>query len=211
MRAGQSAVPREDRLQGHDVGHPLRRSRRWRGPYPPEVFAAQFEKVAEGWRSGIAELQAAVERRRRIARREAQADLRFARAAGHPLSVRRQPGAFRLGPRLRSPKPATPLSPEERRRLRAEMKRCLESEIVLARQLFTLVREDSRIGFEPSCQYFYLPLGFGREGGQLPLVVGVHGRVGFVGTVPRLARRCHSEGRSEESADFWGDPSLRSG
>jgi hypothetical protein len=34
----------------------------------------------------------------------------------------------------------------------------LESEIVLARQLLALVREDSRIGFEPSCQYFYLPL-----------------------------------------------------
>jgi hypothetical protein len=28
----------------------------------------------------------------------------------------------------------------------------------LARQLYALVREDSRIGFEPSCQYFYLPL-----------------------------------------------------
>ena len=26
------------------------------------------------------------------------------------------------------------------------------------RRLFTLTREDSRIGFEPSCQYFYLPL-----------------------------------------------------
>ena len=38
------------------------------------------------------------------------------------------------------------------------MKRRLESEIALARQLFTLTREDSRIGFEPSCQYFYLPL-----------------------------------------------------
>ena len=44
------------------------------------------------------------------------------------------------------------------RRLRFEIRRLLESEIALARQLFTLVREDSRIGFEPSCQYFYLPL-----------------------------------------------------
>ena len=38
------------------------------------------------------------------------------------------------------------------------MKRCLESEIALAQQLHVLVQEDSRIGFEPSCQYFYLPL-----------------------------------------------------
>jgi hypothetical protein len=34
----------------------------------------------------------------------------------------------------------------------------LESEIALARQLFTLTREDPRISFQPSCQYFYLPL-----------------------------------------------------
>ncbi len=60
----------------------------WRGPYPPEVLAAQFEKMAEGLRLGI--------------------------------------------------------------------QRRLESEVALARQLFTLVREDSRIGFEPSCRYSYL-------------------------------------------------------
>ena len=47
---------------------------------------------------------------------------------------------------------------KQRHRLHAEITRCLESEIVLARQLLALVREDSRIGFEPSCQYFYVPL-----------------------------------------------------
>ena len=55
-------------------------------------------------------------------------------------------------------KPSGATSPAERQRLRAEIKQLLESEIDLARQLYTLVREDSRIGFEPSCQYFYLPL-----------------------------------------------------
>jgi hypothetical protein len=54
--------------------------------------------------------------------------------------------------------PANTLPPEERERLRVEIKRLLESEIVLARQLFTIAREDSRIGFEPTCQYFYLPM-----------------------------------------------------
>lgn len=56
------------------------------------------------------------------------------------------------------PIPPPPLSPEQRHGLRAEIKRYLESEIVLARELFALVQEDSRIGFEPSCHYFYLPL-----------------------------------------------------
>jgi len=129
----------------------------WRGPYPPEVFSAQFEKMAEGWQQGIAELQRAVEKTPPDRRNEAQTDLRFARAAGvHFQSVANQ-ARFVLA-RDALANPSGTLSAEERRRLRVEIQRRLESEIVLARQLFTLVREDSRIGFEPSCHYFYLPL-----------------------------------------------------
>jgi len=129
----------------------------WRGPYPPDVFAAQFEKIAQGWGPGIAELQVAVEKTPPDRRNEVQADLRFARAAAiHFQSVANQ-SRFVLA-RDALAKAASTLSPEQRHRFGADIKRCLESEIVLARQLLTLVREDSRIGFEPSCQYFYLPL-----------------------------------------------------
>ena len=48
----------------------------WRGPYPPEVFAAQFEKMAKGWQPGIAELQLAVEKTPPDRRNEVQAGLR---------------------------------------------------------------------------------------------------------------------------------------
>ena len=54
---------------------------RWRGPYPAKVFAAQFEKMAQGWRPGLAELQAAVDKAQPDLRHEVRADLRFARAA----------------------------------------------------------------------------------------------------------------------------------
>lgn len=129
----------------------------WRGPYPPEVFAAQFEKMAEGWRAGIAELQAAVAKTSADRRGDAQADLRLARAAGiHFQSVANQTRFVLARDALASGSMAN--KPEERQRLRAEIKRVLESEIDLARQLYTLAGEDSRIGFEPSCQYFYLPL-----------------------------------------------------
>ncbi len=30
--------------------------------------------------------------------------------------------------------------------------------VELTKEIYGLVKEDSRIGFEPSCQYFYLPL-----------------------------------------------------
>jgi len=129
----------------------------WRGPYPPDVFVAQFEKIAEGWRPGLAELRVAVEKTPPDRSHEAQADLRFAQAAAiHFQSVANQ-SRFVLA-RDALARPSDTLSPEQRRSLHAEITRCLESEIVLARQLFALVREDSRIGFEPSCQYFYLPL-----------------------------------------------------
>lgn len=129
----------------------------WRGPYPPEIFAAQFENMAEGWRQGLAELRLAVENAPLAQAREVQADLRLASAAAiHFQSVANQ-ARFILARDALAGSTDT-LTSQQRDRIRAEIRRCLESEILLARQLLTLAREDSRIGFEPSCQYFYLPL-----------------------------------------------------
>jgi len=129
----------------------------WRGPYPPEVFAAQFEKVADGWRPGIAELRTAVEKTPPERRGAAQADLRYARAAAVTFQSVANQARFVMA-RDALAKTSDAPTPEERQRLRREIRRCLESEIGLARELYALVCEDSRIGFEPSCQYFYLPL-----------------------------------------------------
>lgn len=129
----------------------------WRGPYPPEVFAAQFDKVAAGWQPGLAALREAVDRTPSDRRDPALADLRLARAAGlHFQAVANQARYVTARDALVDTDNAPP--PERRRELLAEVRRCLESERALARELFTLTREDSRIGFEPSCQYFYLPL-----------------------------------------------------
>lgn len=129
----------------------------WRGPYPPEVLATQFDKVAAGFRLAAEELRVAVGHAPPAARTHAAADLRYTRgAAMHFQSVANQARFVRARDTLAQS--ANVLSADERLRLRAEIKGCLESEIQLARQLFSLAREDSRIGFEPSCHYFYLPL-----------------------------------------------------
>jgi hypothetical protein len=128
---------------------------RWRGPYPAEVFAAQFEKMAAGWHPGIAELRLAVDKVPPERRSEVEADLRFARAAVINFQSVANQARFILA-RDALARPSN--TPEERRLLRIEIRRLLESEIALARELFTLVQQDSRIGFEPSCHYFYLPL-----------------------------------------------------
>ena len=129
----------------------------WRGPYPPEVFTAQFEKMAKGFQEGLAELQAAVDQSPPDRRKETEADLRYARAAGLYFQSVANQSRFVMA-RDALAQAADALSPEDRRRLRADIRRLLESEIALARELHALVQEDSRIGFEPSCQYFYLPL-----------------------------------------------------
>lgn len=129
----------------------------WRGPYTSEVFAAQFEQMAEGWQRGMTELELAVEKAPPDHRPQVQADLRFARAAGiHFQSVANQAHFVLARDALAGSSEA--LSLKERRDLQARIERSLQSELLLARQLLTLVRQDSRIGFEPSCQYFYLPL-----------------------------------------------------
>lgn len=128
----------------------------WRGPYPPEIYVAQFEKVAEGFRAGVPELQMAIEKAPPERRREVEADLRYARAAAITFQSVANQGAFVIA--RDTLKKLPPEKSTEQRRLRAEIRVRLESEIELSKQLLPLVLEDSRIGFEPSCQYFYLPL-----------------------------------------------------
>ena len=103
----------------------------WRGPYPPEVFAAQFEKMAAQWRPGVAELQLAVDQTPPDRVSEARTDLRFARAAGFYFQAVANQSRFVLARDALADASVT-RSPDERRRLRADMQRCLESEITLA-------------------------------------------------------------------------------
>lgn len=129
----------------------------WRGPYPPEVFASQFEKMAQGWQSGLPLLKAAVEKAPPARRDEAQAELRFAEAAyTHFQSVANQSRFVLARDALVDSK--SDLTAEQQAKLRSDIRHCLESEITLARQLFTLARQDSRIGFEAANHYFYVPL-----------------------------------------------------
>ena len=138
-------------------GFPYDDLKTWCGPYPPGVLASQFEKVAEGWRAGIQELKIALEKTLPERRKEALSDLRLAHAAEiHFQSVANQ-ARFIIARDALSAE-ADSLANDKRTSLQDELKRLLKSEIASARELYTLVQEDSRIGFEPSCQYFYLPL-----------------------------------------------------
>jgi hypothetical protein len=139
------------------VGLPYDDLASWHGAYPIEAFVSQFEKVAEGWKAGIPHLQSAVKKTPADRRTDAEAELQVAEAAyTHFQSVVNQTRFIVARDALAADKSSR--SPQEQADLRKEMRRCLESEIALARRLFTLTSQDSRIGFEASNHYFYLPL-----------------------------------------------------
>lgn len=139
------------------TGIPYDDVERWRGPYPADVLAEQFAKVAAGWKEGMAGLEQAVERAPSDKAADARAELRFARAALlHFQSVANQV-RFTLARNALLAK-EKPLSAADRKARIEEIKRIVEDEIAMARQLFTLARQNSRIGYEAANQYFYLPI-----------------------------------------------------
>jgi len=124
------------------IGFPYDDVKTWAGPYGPELFARQFEKVADGWKGGLAELEKAVAQTPPGRAGEAQADLRFAKAAGlHFRSVANQ-ARFVLARDARA---------------LGDVRRLAEAEGAIAKELFSLARDDSRIGFEASNHYYYVP------------------------------------------------------
>ena len=74
------------------VGFPYDDVDGWRGPYPSETLASQFEKVAAGWAAGIPLLRNVVKKASSPeAKKNARDDLRIAEAAGlHFRSIANQ-------------------------------------------------------------------------------------------------------------------------
>jgi hypothetical protein len=138
------------------VGFPYDDLNAWRAIYPPEILAGQFEKVAAGWREGLSLFEGAV---RAGGVSSPQTNLRrdagLAEAAGlHFRSVANQIRFILARNALLS---GAPKDTERQAQIDA-IKRIADDEIQNARRLFVLVCQDSRIGFEASNQYYYLPL-----------------------------------------------------
>jgi len=138
------------------VGFPYDDLNGWRAIYPAQVLAGQFEKIAQGWEEGLVALRRA---RDKTGTPSPQANLRedlgLAEAAGlHFRSVANQVRFILARDALLSDS----LQSAERNAQVETARRALQDEIWTARRLFSLTREDSRIGFEASNHYYYLPL-----------------------------------------------------
>ncbi|MCC6441886.1 MAG: hypothetical protein IT210_00360 [Armatimonadetes bacterium] len=130
----------------------------WRAAYPVETFIAQFEMVADGFDAGLADLKAAVEAdRNRLspAQKEAIAgELNVAEAAA--IHFRSTANMSRFVAARRGLESAG--TADEARHLVREIENALNGEIDLARRLYAIQMRDSRIGFEASNHYFYVPV-----------------------------------------------------
>ena len=137
------------------VGIPYDDLNRWRGPYPPEILAEQFEKVAATWATGLDHFQQAVKVAPDDKRAITEADLGIARAAYlHFASAGNQVRFILARDALRQAN----LPSSDKQALRQQTQALLNQESELACQLFTILQRDSRIGFEASNHYFYVPL-----------------------------------------------------
>jgi hypothetical protein len=137
------------------LGFPYDQVHAWRGTYPADVFAAQMEKVSSMWRPGLPELERAVASAPAERKADAEAELRFARVTElHFRSVANQTRFVVARDALAA---AAADDDPARARQADTLRRVVADEMKLARALFTLAREDSRVGYEASNHYYYLP------------------------------------------------------
>jgi hypothetical protein len=138
------------------VGFPYDDLDAWRAVYPPGVFIAQLEKVADGFDRAIRTLTTgtAEKKRSQSEQRMFANELNVAEAASiHFRSVANQ-ARFVLARRLL----LAAKSAEQASAPTTALEKVLQDEISLATRLHAIQSRDSRIGFEASNQYYYVPL-----------------------------------------------------
>ncbi len=138
------------------VGFPYDDTESWRAVYPLDIFISQLTKVAHGFDDALSKLKAATDplklsshHRKALAAEQSVAEA----AAIHFRSVANQARFVRA----RNSRAAATSSAAQAS-CAAEMRNILREEIDLAKRLHAIQTRDSRIGFEASNHYFYIPL-----------------------------------------------------
>lgn len=149
--------------QASMVGFPYDDLNSWRGIYPAEIFIEQFDKVADGFASSLEQLRRAaagvqrpVSTRHRLA---LESECRIADTVAIHLSSSANQARFVLARQgVAAAKTMSEAAPHLVR-----LEAVLKDEINLARRLHRIQSFDSRIGFEASNQYYYVPIDLGEK------------------------------------------------
>ncbi len=145
--------PRPTGYRSTMVGFPYDDLKGWKAVYPEEIFLNQFRKVAEGWKTGLAHYKKLPGASLPDKQQTAVSDYGIAYASYlHFASTANQIDfAIKRDELLENKKPA------ERKKTQKAIQKLLKSEIHLAKELYQVTNKDSRIGFEATNQYYYLP------------------------------------------------------
>ncbi len=137
------------------VGIPYDSVTSWRGPYPPDVFAAQFEKMEKGFLVGSGLLEKGSSNAPDQKQKEIREQARYAKTIGLVYgSTADQVKFVQLRDRLLDPK----TTDTDRAAVKKQMIAICRNEIERAGQMYRLTKEDSRIGFESTNHYWYVPI-----------------------------------------------------
>jgi hypothetical protein len=123
-------------------------SLRWTAPFEPMQIAAAFSQIGHAWENGAAMFRTAIAEMNGPAKQVAERDLVIMEAAAiHFQSI----GLLVEFYEMRDRNPRSVLA-------RSRWRKNIAAQLALAERFLRLCRRDSRIGFEASVGYFYLPL-----------------------------------------------------
>ncbi|MBQ3288068.1 MAG: hypothetical protein IJH50_01490 [Kiritimatiellae bacterium] len=124
------------------VGYPFDDLKRWRAIFPEDVWLTQMAKVRDGFKKGNAAFEGLVASLTGERRTAAERELGLFRAIENHFCAVVDQGMFVMA---------------REKGNKAEMIACARRELETARKHLDLVRADSRIGYECSNHYFYIP------------------------------------------------------
>ena len=135
------------------VGIPYDDLKSWRSIYPDGVWIKQMEKVREGFARGNGIWSRLAVQAQDSQRQEVTRELGLSRAMElHFASCVNQARFVAERDKLLAASDAA-----VRAACRAELRSAVQAELAAAKQLLPLVKADSRIGYESSNHYFYIP------------------------------------------------------
>lgn len=135
------------------VGLPYDDLKAWRSIYPADVWISQMERVYDGFSRGCAVYDQLVDESTDAVHDTLRSELAMFRAATlHFISCANQARFVQARDELYA---AT--NDVVRLKCRTELRKIVLAELKTAKQLLPLVKADSRIGYESSNQYFYIP------------------------------------------------------
>ncbi|MDR2116575.1 MAG: hypothetical protein LBP87_09370 [Planctomycetaceae bacterium] len=136
------------------VGIPYDDVQNWCAVYPPEIAAGQFRKVAEHFAQGLEPLRRAVDQSPAEQKLQTESEFRFAKTAQLHFASSANMIEFNT---LRNICLDT-TNETEKEKYRTKLRTILADELHIAKEMYCLAKSDSRIGYESSNHYFYIPI-----------------------------------------------------